>query len=100
MLGPVTASGTAALGGTVDINDFAEGVATLGATLTGTGVLTDTGAGRLTGEFTTSPTTGGSSLVYDLHQILYIVDANTVLSLESDTSPGTGTLQLQSLTTP
>jgi hypothetical protein len=100
ILGPVTASGTSVLAGTVDINDFAEGTPTLGATLTGAGALTDSGNGRLTGEFKTSATTGGDNLVYDLHQIFYVVDANTTLTLESDANPGLGTMQVQNLTTP
>ena len=98
--GTIKAAGTSPLSGLVDISassttdPFISGYA-----LTG-GALTDTGGGRLTGDLQVPAdlqTSPSATPPGDLLQVFYVVDANTVLALESDSfaDTGTGTLQLQ-----
>ncbi len=93
MNGTVTAAGTTALSGTADISSYASPTYTAAYSIT-SGAITDTGNGRLTGDIPSNVAGVG-----DMLQIFYVVDANTVLSLESDNGNDTSTaiFQLQTL---
>lgn len=91
--GPITSDGASAITGTVDVNNFSYGTngsVALGTALTGSFADDGSGIGRLAGSITAAP------LVTE-QLVLYVVDANTVLTLESDANPGTGELHLQNL---
>ena len=92
--GIINAAGTAALTGTADISDTGHPTYAPAYAISGN-MLTDTGSGRLTGDIPTGVTGVGDTL-----QLFYVVDANTVLSLEDDNGndTGTGLLQLQTFT--
>lgn len=83
---------TAALGGHVGVNAHANngGIAILHTPLTDTTGFVDSGSGRLTGGVVSTSATSST-------QNVYVIDANTALTFETDSSVGFGMLQKPTL---
>jgi hypothetical protein len=93
LVGQLVADGVANITGNADIDQFDEVTHAFWTQTPDTsisGLFTAGTQGRFTGTLTSVPT--GTT-----RQIFYVVDSSTVLFLESDSIPGTGTFQLQSL---
>lgn len=89
-VGLLTANGISALTGTGDLN-MAGGILSPNTPLAGTFIANSNG--RFTGTITENSTV-------TLPEIFYLLNASTVLLLETDTTPSTGLLQFQSLIGP